>query len=70
MGSSAYDGDGLATRASICHRRRFIDYVLSLYSANRLGLNPLLMLGVRNLFLKATTISDPGFRDGTRIGCH
>ncbi|MBU29594.1 MAG: metalloprotease PmbA [Gammaproteobacteria bacterium] len=54
IGSSAYDGDGLPTR-----RQAFVtegllsSYVLSLYSANRLGLQTTHNAGgVRNLFLK------------------
>jgi len=54
IGSSAYDGDGLPTR-----RQAFVtdgllsSYVLSLYSANRLGFQTTHNAGgVRNLFLK------------------
>lgn len=54
MGSSAYDGDGLPTR-----EQRFVvdgvlrQYVLSLYSANRLGLSSTHNAGgVRNLYLQ------------------
>lgn len=54
MGSSAYDGDGLPTR-----EQHFVvegvlrQYVLSLYSANRLGLSSTHNAGgVRNLYLQ------------------
>ena len=54
MGSSAYDGDGLATREQAFVTDGVLSsYVLSLYSANRLGLESTHNAGgVRNLFLK------------------
>ncbi len=54
MGSSAYDSDGLPTREqSFVTDGVLSSYVLSLYSANRLGLQTTHNAGgVRNLFLK------------------
>ena len=67
MGSSAYDGDGLATREQAFVTDGFLSsYVLSLYSANRLGLESTHNAGgVRNLFLKGendfqTLVSEMG----------
>ncbi|MDC1208079.1 metalloprotease PmbA [Litorivicinus sp.] len=52
MGSSAYDGDGLPTRAQYFVRDGVLNsYILSLYSANRLGLESTHNAGgARNLF--------------------
>ena len=54
MGSSAYDGDGLATRSQAFVTDGILSsYVLSLYSANRLGLQTTHNAGgVRNLFFQ------------------
>jgi PmbA protein len=54
MGSSAYDGDGLATRSQAFVTDGILSsYVLSLYSANRLGLQTTHnACGVRNLFFQ------------------
>ena len=67
MGSSAYDGDGLATREQAFVTDGFLSsYALSLYSANRLGLESTHNAGgVRNLFLKGendfqTLVSEMG----------
>ncbi|MBE59125.1 MAG: metalloprotease PmbA [Gammaproteobacteria bacterium] len=56
IGSSAYDGDGLPTRGQAFVTDGLLSsYVLSLYSANRLGLHTTHNAGgVRNLFLKGT----------------
>ena len=54
IGSSAYDGDGLPTRSQAFVTDGLLSsYVLSLYSANRLGLQTTHNAGgVRNVFLK------------------
>ena len=56
MGSSAYDGDGLPTREQdIVVDGVLRQYVLSLYSANRLGLTSTHNAGgVRNLYLQGS----------------
>ena len=65
MGSSAYDGDGLPTREqSFVIDGVLAQYVLSLYSANRLGLASTHNAGgVRNLFLQGSEDLDALIKD-------
>ena len=70
MGSSAYAAWAGHTRASVCPDGVLSSYVLSLYSANRLGLDPHNAGGSVSLSQRRQRFSDPSFRVGTRIGCH